>query len=670
MSLIHNFSLSSFKVRTKMFVLMFIPLGTLIFFSFVILADRYKALTEASRLNDGIVLTSKVSQLIHELQKERGASAGYLGARNDTFKQKLEQQRTLSDSEIKNLKDYLQSFDLSAYPLDLSKSINTFTQKLGEISQTRAGVDNASMKVGDVIAYYTQSIELGFVIFDDVANTSSNEIAKPLRAYIDFLNVKENAGRERAILSNTFGADKFAQGNYEKFILIMGAQEIYLTDFKAHASQKALELYEKTSKDSSFAEVDRMHEVAIVKSRDGGFGVDSGYWFNTITRKIDLFKEIEDDLKQDLIAQVESEESANAFSFWFMLGVTIFAVVLTLFASSFVIRNLVSRVGDMQGYLFNLEKNKDMSVMPKLAKSDKDEVGSIFSAIISFLGSIAQIFRTLGTQSKQNVQISKDLLHTSSGVLSHTQEGFRLSEETNKIGARVGDSLRKNVEKISETMSDIAQAREQLGATSNVIQHFSQTITNDAQSQQDLVQTMHTLTQEAQNVKGVLGIINDIANQTNLLALNAAIEAARAGEHGRGFAVVADEVRKLAERTQKSLSEIDVTLNTIAQSINEVHAEIEHNAQNFQTFMEDAQKIEESIQSVVEKIEIVNSLATDVISSSKALDDDTSLLLENNKTLSVNLQKIAQEMDKISNVANELDSKTIEIESKINEFKF
>ena len=653
-----------------MFVLVFIPLGTLIFFSLVILTDRYKTLTDDSYLNDGVVLASKVTQLIHELQKERGASAGYLGARDDAFKKRLDEQRTLSDSEIKNLKAYLQDFNSQAYPLGLQESINVFIGQIDKVSQIRTGVDDGTLKAGDVVGYYTQTIALGFVTISDVASMSTNEIAKSFRAYIDFLRVKENSGQERAALSNTFTANKFRPGNYEKFIFLIGAQDIYLNNFKVYASPKSLELYEKYSKDSSFAEVERMRKIAIDKSHDGDFGVDSNYWFDTITKKIDLFKEIEDALTQDLLEQVSSEKSHNTFAFWLMLGLTIVALVATLFIGSLVISNIVSRIGGMQEYLFNLEKSKDMSVMPKLAKSDKDEVGSIFSAIISFLGSIAQIFRTLGAESKQNVQVSKDLLHTSGEVLSHTQEGFRLSEETNKIGARVEDSLRKNVEKISETMNDIAQAREQLGATSGVIQNFAHTITNDAQNQQYLVQTMHTLTQEAQNVKGVLGIISDIANQTNLLALNAAIEAARAGEHGRGFAVVADEVRKLAERTQKSLSEIDATLNTIAQSIDEVHTEIEHNAQNFQTFVEDSQKIEDSIQSVVEKIEIVNSLATDMISSSKALDEDTSLLLDNNKTLSANLQEIAKEMDKISHIANELDSKAVEIESRINEFKF
>ncbi|WP_415270573.1 methyl-accepting chemotaxis protein [Campylobacter cuniculorum] len=89
------------------------------------------------------------------------------------------------------------------------------------------------------------------------------------------------------------------------------------------------------------------------------------------------------------------------------------------------------------------------------------------------------------------------------------------------------------------------------------------------EKEQGVIDNMENLTQTADNILGITNSIKDIAEQTNLLALNAAIEAARAGEHGRGFAVVADEVRILADKTGKSLATINATVQTIVQQIND-----------------------------------------------------------------------------------------------------
>ncbi|OCR95580.1 hypothetical protein CFT12S02847_08115, partial [Campylobacter fetus subsp. testudinum] len=127
---------------------------------------------------------------------------------------------------------------------------------------------------------------------------------------------------------------------------------------------------------------------------------------------------------------------------------------------------------------------------------------------------------------------------------------------------------------------------------------------------------------------------------------------------------------KLAERTQKSLNEIDTTINTIVQFIDNLSSQIIKNSQNFTAFVDNSQEIKKTIELALSKIIVANSISKENIDSTKELHKDTGSLLTNNKILNKNLDGIAKEMDKITNAANSLNSKATQIESKINEFKF
>jgi methyl-accepting chemotaxis protein len=609
--------------------------------------DQKTKITQARELN---ILSQKLSRLIHETQKERGASAGFLGSKGTRFVAILPKQRLLTTERNKELLSYLNSLDLSRFSQELRDKIASFENYIGKIDQIRAQVDSLNISVKDEVAYYTH---MNKEILDIVSLTAkladTQELVKALDSYTNFLKSKERAGIERAVLSATFSADKFTKGMFAKFITLIAEQNAYMDSFLAMATDESKALYTNTMNSPVVEEVNKMRDIAKSKAITGDFGIDSVIWFQTMTKKINLLKSVDDELAKyndRLLAQVEAESKMTTMITLF--GYITFAVgifIVIFFISRGVNKSVTSSLEKIQCVSNNLDLTCSVVV------EGKDEISQISKALHVMIVSFKESVYSAQDVAEGTTQESEKLSTVVDRLAKNSENEEQKIISVNNLVADIGTKLDQVEESTITVTEDLELTFSVLDGFIEKLDHVVVSIEQGSEQQEELVQKVASLTEQAKNIKDVLSIISDIADQTNLLALNAAIEAARAGEHGRGFAVVADEVRKLAERTQKSLSEISANVNLITQNVVEIAEETHQSSANMQGIAISAQELISSSNETKDTLVITKEKSTDVMHQSTYIAAKTK-----------NLMSIMDEMVEISHENGNL---RVDVESSV-----
>ncbi len=330
------------------------------------------------------------------------------------------------------------------------------------------------------------------------------------------------------------------------------------------------------------------------------------------------------------IDSIRDSASNQSVFILFMLLIIVAITAMTMFVIFRILRRFKEDSQQVATYLKDVSKGGDKlraGGTLRLGRSENDELYIVSLFINSFIDKMKQTIEVAGHTTEEIVQLNQyisDLKHNIDNIVVRTNKNTL-------TGNSIIKDLDSNIELASASQGKITESKNYLDDTSNNISALLEELSNTVKSQDELNKKLQELSDSIMQVKDVSLLIYDVADQTNLLALNAAIEAARAGEHGRGFAVVADEVRKLAESTQKSLQEIESRINLAMQNLGDISAAMTQNSQTFSDLSHEADTSKQSITTIQDfMLEVVQNTSEQSKSSIAITKQTRSIINELN----------------------------------------
>ncbi|MBK9991956.1 MAG: methyl-accepting chemotaxis protein [Verrucomicrobia bacterium] len=485
-------------LSTKLILLLTLPLLGVVFFGFQGAFEKHATVRKYTELQTRSLLVRQIGVTIHELQRERGRSAVFLGSKGLKFASELAAQQKSSDGELGKLQNVLKDFQPSDFGAEFASEFTETVSAVARVPEKRTAIQALNLSAAESTVFFTQTIARLVGVSVAIAQQVDDvEIATGMACYVNYIQVKEQTGIERATLAGVFAADKFAGDSFNRFSRAVAAQDTYLQVFSTQATAAQKSFLAEASRDPAFEMVARLRQTALDHAATGGFGVEPSIWFDAISAKIDRMKQVEDRLAQDYHAAAERIQSQAWRSFLIYSVLTVVILLITAGFGAWTIRSISRPLKRL----------------------------------------IAQLTTSSDETTDAAAQVAKASLTLADGA---TEQAASLEETAASL---------EEMDSMTKRNSEGAQQAKQAAG-------LARSAADQGAERMRAMQTaMEAITAASSEISKILATIDAIAFQTNLLALNAAVEAARAGEAGMGFAVVADEVRALAQRSATAARE-------------------------------------------------------------------------------------------------------------------
>jgi len=576
------FNLNSLKIRTRLLTLALVPTLALLYFAGSHALESTRLAGVMKKMNTLAGFAVLAGNYVHNSQIERGMSSGFLGSDGRQFSTELVSQRQKLDEDLKVFKQRLDELDLSDYEPEFGRRVNAVRDHLTQLASVRQKITSKSIPAAESSVWYTTLNGLTLNMVAYMMNLAPNsESVLQVGVYVNLMLAKERVGLERALLTAVFSRNYMDPEYLVKITDGLGRQNAYLDAFRLMAKPGQVAESDRLMQAPEVRRVEEMRNFALLNAREGNFGIEAKDWFATITIKVNLMKQMEDILAENLQKVTRSAWQDASFTRWSSFGFTLLILIIVAFSVITITNSVVKPLGgepEEVSAIVSTIAGGDLTMEIQVPENDST---SVMAAVRDMSENLGRIMAEIIGASKTLMEYSGTMMRSSqtmSGAASEMKESSNSAASSSEEMTTGMDIVSQNSEAMSASIGSVASATDQMTSTISEIARNSENareITGRAVRNAGTAQNqVKNLGEAAQKINTVLEVIVDIAEQTKLLALNATIEAARAGEAGKGFAVVANEVKELAKQTNEATADIRLTIEAIQQSALKTSTEI------------------------------------------------------------------------------------------------
>ena len=392
--------LNNLSIKLKLFLLMILPILGMIYFAYINIDIKYQKMQESTNIHKITILNTKISLFIHQLQKERGLSSGFISSKGKKFKDKLSAQQTITDKQLKKLKQYLNYFNI----ISEDKKFQIFKKELSSMVEklyiTRAKIKSLSLQYEEVIEHYSRiNTALLKFIYGTSKYTSNIDISRTILSYSNFLFAKEKMGIQRALITKILIDKKISEENRKKLYSLISFRKTYLNLFLELSDNNIKRFYSSTYKKELSQEIEKIENNLL--SLHSEYDTKSSYWFEKITQKIEIQNIVANTLSEKLIDLSTSQKNDAYKNMVIYTLLALFILTITLYIVIFIFRNMSNNLKKIKNGILTISKTKTNEYKEIEISSDDD-----FGAISSTLNNIV---KELTIKDEQNRQINEDI---------------------------------------------------------------------------------------------------------------------------------------------------------------------------------------------------------------------------------------------------------------------